>query len=228
MIPWLEPDLPPRFPPTRAALDEPNGLLAAGGSLEPEWLLAAYRRGIFPWFSDEEPILWWTPAPRMVLFPDEFHCSRSLRKFLRRQPYRITVNRRFADVMLACAEPRPGQPGSWINGPMLRAYKRLHALGHAHSWECWDASDRLVGGLYGVSIGRVFFGESMFSHANNASKACLKSLAEEGGYGLIDCQMHTDHLASLGAREISRSAFEGRLRELLDQPRHPGGENTSD
>lgn len=216
MIPWLDPDGPPRFPPTRAALDEPNGLLAAGGSLELEWLLAAYRRGIFPWFSDDEPILWWSPAPRMVLFPEEFHVSRSLRKFLRKQPYRITSNRRFRDVMNACAEPRPGQPRSWINGPMLRAYQRLHALGYAHSWECLDADGQLVGGLYGVAIGSVFFGESMFSRADNASKACLKALVERGGYQLIDCQMHTTHLASLGAREIPRATFEERLRNLLN------------
>jgi len=217
MIPWLDPELPAHFPPTRAALNEPNGLLAAGGSLEPDWLLEAYRRGIFPWFSDEEPILWWSPAPRMVLFPEEFHLSRSLRKFLRKQPYRISVNQRFADVMLACSEPRPGQPGSWINGPMLRAYKRLHALGHAHSWECWDHNNRLVGGLYGVAIGSVFFGESMFSRADNASKTALKALVDEGGYRMIDCQMYTEHLASLGAREISRAAFEERLRALLPQ-----------
>ncbi len=217
MIPWLDPDQPPRFPPTRAALEEPNGLLAAGGSLEPEWLLAAYRKGIFPWFSDEEPILWWSPAPRMVLFPEEFHTSRSLRRFLRRESYHITVDRRFGDVMLACSEPRPGQPGSWITGPMLRAYRRLHALGHAHSWECWDREGRLVGGLYGVAIGSVFFGESMFSRADNASKTCLKALSEQGGYGMIDCQMYTDHLASLGAREIPRSEFETRLEGLMDQ-----------
>ncbi len=215
MIPWLDPERPAYFPPTRTALDEPNGLLAAGGSLEPDWLLEAYRRGIFPWFSDDEPILWWSPAPRMVLFPEEFHTSRSLRKFLRKQPYRITVDQRFADVMVACSEPRPGQPGSWINGHMLRAYKRLHALGHAHSWECWDREGRLVGGLYGVAIGAVFFGESMFSRADNASKAALKALAERGGYRIIDCQMYTDHLASLGAREISRASFEKRLRQLL-------------
>jgi len=218
MIPWLDPERSPRFPPTRNALSEPNGLLAAGGSLEPGWLLEAYRRGIFPWFSDEEPILWWSPAPRMVLFPEELHVSRSLRKFLRKQPYRISINRDFAGVIHACAEPRPGQPESWINGPMLRAYKRLHALGHAHSWECRDRDDRLVGGLYGVAIGSVFFGESMFSRADNASKAALKALVEQGGYRMIDCQMYTGHLASLGAREIDRDAFEERLRALVSLP----------
>jgi leucyl/phenylalanyl-tRNA--protein transferase len=223
MIPWLNPASKPLFPPTSAALGEPNGLLAAGGSLEPEWLLEAYRRGIFPWFSDDEPILWWSPAPRMVLYPEEFHASRSLRKFLRRQPYRITRNRRFGDVMQACSEPRPGQPRSWINTPMLRAYARLNALGHAESWECWDRDYRLVGGLYGVSMGSVFFGESMFSRADNASKACLLALARDGGYRLIDCQMHTEHLASLGAREIPRREFESALRSLVDLPRaNPG------
>ena len=215
MIPWLDPRLPPDFPPTELALEEPNGLLAAGGQLSPNWLVAAYRRGIFPWFNPNEPILWWTPAPRTVLFPAEFRINRSLRKFLQKNPYQITLDQRFREVMHACAEPRKGQPGSWISAPMIKAYSELFAEGHAHSYECWNADGVMVGGLYGVSLGRVFFGESMFSLESNASKCCLKQLVECGHYSVIDCQMRTEHMVKMGAREISRQQFEQLLLELI-------------
>ena len=212
MIAWLDPSQPPQFPDTQTAQDEPNGLLAAGGSLDVEWLLAAYRRGIFPWFNENEPILWWTPAPRTVLFPEKLHISRSFRKFLKKQLYHITVDQRFNEVMQACAEPRPGQPGSWISPQMVQAYTALFDAGYAHSWECWDENDILVGGLYGVSIGQVFFGESMFSRAPNASKCCLKALVDTACYRLIDCQMDTPYLISMGAENISRKQFESLLQ----------------
>ena len=212
MIAWLDPAQPPQFPDTQTAQDEPNGLLAAGGSLDVEWLLAAYRRGIFPWFNENEPILWWTPAPRTVLFPEKLHISRSFRKFLKKQLYHITVDQRFNEVMQACAEPRPGQPGSWISPQMVQAYTALFDAGYAHSWECWDENDILVGGLYGVSIGQVFFGESMFSRAPNASKCCLKALVDTACYRLIDCQMDTPYLISMGAENIPREQFESLLQ----------------
>lgn len=210
MIYWLDPDAEPHFPETSEALEEPAGLLAAGGQLGVDWLLLAYRNGIFPWFNRGEPILWWSPAPRTVLYPAHFHCSRSLRKLARQQRYRITEDQAFATVIEACAESRPGQRGTWINEQMKSAYIDLHAAGHAHSVECHDG-DELVGGLYGVVLGKVFFGESMFSRHTNASKLCLKHLVECGRYELIDCQMATDHLHSLGAREISRESFEKEL-----------------
>ncbi len=211
MIPWMDPRLPPEFPDTRQALEEPNGLLAAGGQLSVEWLLQAYQKGIFPWFNENEPILWWTPAPRTVLFPENFRINRSLRKFLKKAPYKITTNQRFSDVMQACAEPRPGQPGSWISPAMIEAYSQLFKAGYAQSYECWDKDNILVGGLYGVTLGRVFFGESMFSRSSNASKACLDALINSQQFDLIDCQMNTQHLLSLGACDISRHQFEQLL-----------------
>ena len=214
MIPWLDPRLPPEFPPSNQALDVPNGLLAAGGQLSSSWLLEAYRRGIFPWFNVNEPILWWTPAPRTVLFPEEFRINRSFGKFLKHNPYQITRDQRFTEVMEACAEPRKGQPGSWISPAMIKAYGELFAAGYAHSYECWNQDGMMVGGLYGVALGRVFFGESMFSLQSNASKCCLKALVESGDYAVIDCQMRTEHMVSLGARDISRQQFERLLQEL--------------
>ena len=211
MIEWLDPQRPPQFPDTCTAQQEPNGLLAAGGLLSVEWLLAAYRRGIFPWFNENEPILWWTPAPRTVLFPEELRINRSFRKFLNKNPYRISVDQRFSEVMQACAEPRPGQPGSWISPQMVQAYSELFKAGYAHSWECWNQNDILVGGLYGVSIGQVFFGESMFSRSSNASKCCLKALVDTAYFKLIDCQMNTPYLVSMGARDIPRTEFETLL-----------------
>ncbi|MFO7647918.1 MULTISPECIES: leucyl/phenylalanyl-tRNA--protein transferase [Halomonas] len=216
MLPWLA-DHPIQFPPVTLALRDPDGLLAAGGDLSPAWLLAAYRRGIFPWYSDDQPILWWSPDPRMVLFPEALRVRRSLAKRLRNAGFRVTADRAFDAVVEACAGPRDGQPGTWITDEMREAYGRLHALGAAHSVEVWR-EDRLAGGLYGVALGPVFFGESMFSREPDASKVALVRLAgamAAGGGRLIDCQMHTAHLASLGARDIARDAFIGYLEKWL-------------
>jgi leucyl/phenylalanyl-tRNA--protein transferase len=220
MIPWLDDHTP--FPPVERALDDPNGLLAAGGDLSPERLLAAYSRGIFPWYSDTEPVLWWSPDPRMVLFPDEFVVSRSLRKTLRNAAYEIRFDGDFDAVLTACSAPRPGQPGTWITEDMRAAYNRLHRLGYAHSVETW-IEGRLAGGLYGVALGAVFFGESMFSRRTDASKLALAALVKKlrtDGFGMIDCQLHTRHLESLGARTIARAEFIRRLRELIHSPAH--------
>lgn len=212
MVPWLNPLNAPYFPPTESALAYPQGLLAAGGSLSCDWLLCAYRQGIFPWFNENEPILWWSPAPRTVLYPDKFHCSKSLRKLEQKQVYRITENRAFASVIEACAGARNNQPGTWINSQMIAAYLDMHDLGLASSVECWNKRDELVGGLYGISLGEVFFGESMFSREANTSKLCAKHLLSSGCYKMVDCQLATDHLASLGAVEISREEFENALQ----------------
>jgi leucyl/phenylalanyl-tRNA--protein transferase len=215
MIPWLDDST--RFPALELALSEPNGLLCAGGDLAPQRLLEAYRQGIFPWYSAGEPILWWSPHPRMVLVPDEFKISRSLRRTLRRGNYRIRLDSNFAAVVRACARTRrKGQSGTWITAEMQNAYAALHELGYAHSVETW-VDDKLVGGLYGLAIGRMFYGESMFSHATDASKIAIAHLArflEAQGFGLIDCQMKTAHLTSLGGHEIPRGEFIARLREL--------------
>lgn len=200
----------PVFPPSSDALDEPNGLLAMGGDLSVARLLAAYRRGIFPWFEPGEQILWWTPDPRMVLFPSEFHCSKSLRKLLKQNVFQIKMNTRFETVMRACAAPRADEAGTWISEDMVAAYGALHRLGYAHSFECY-CDNTLVGGLYGVRIGDTFFGESMFSRVPNASKAAFAALvwmAVSDQLTLIDCQVASPHLSSLGAREISRDRFE--------------------
>lgn len=226
MIPWLPAE--PVFPPVAQALAEPNGLLAAGGDLSPERILAAYRHGIFPWFSSGEPILWWSPDPRMVLFPGELRITRSLAKTLRHRDYTVRLDTAFERVIAACAStPRAGQGGTWISAAMQAAYLRLHALGHAHSVETWHAG-RLVGGLYGVAIGGAFFGESMFSHASDASKIAFAHLCRflaARGFGIIDCQMETPHLASLGARPIPRSDFATRLAALVvaGEPAHAAG-----
>ena len=215
MIPWLDPKQPPAFPDSSLVLNEPNGLLAAGGALSVDWLLAAYRQGIFPWFSDNEPRLWWTPAPRTILLPSNFHLSKSLRKLIRQQSYRITQNHAFPSVIRHCAETREDQAGTWIVDPMINAYLAMHRAGYAHSIECWDSNDQLVGGLYGISLGRVFFGESMFSRVSNASKLCLHHLIHSGSYALIDCQMATSHLMSLGAIEVDRAQFESMLNRFV-------------
>lgn len=212
MIPWLNENSP--FPPVANALKEPNGLLAAGGSLTPHRLLNAYRHGIFPWFNAEDPILWWSPDPRMVLFPDEFRISSSFAKVLRNKPHEVQIDSAFEQVMRACAAPREGQPGTWIDEQMIAAYCELYRQGHAHSIETW-IDGRLAGGLYGVSIGRMFYGESMFSQEANASKIALAHLCRQGPL-MIDCQMHTPHLASLGARLIPRDKFIARLEELVN------------
>jgi leucyl/phenylalanyl-tRNA--protein transferase len=222
MIPWLHADEP--FPSIDSALDEPNGLLAAGGDLGPARLLEAYRHGIFPWFSAGQPILWWSPDPRMVLVPPELRITRSLAKVLRNRHYEMRADSAFRAVMAACAEPRAGQHGSWITAEMIAAYALLHDRGIAHSVETWIDGE-LAGGLYGVALGRMFFGESMFSRRRDASKIALVCLARElgcRGYGLIDCQMHTPHLASMGARELPRTDFMHLLGELVNYPQQPG------
>lgn len=218
MIPWIDNDTP--FPPLDSALREPNGLLAAGGDLSPQRLVEAYKRGIFPWFNPGEPILWWSPDPRMVLFPCELKVSRSLRKVLKKQVYEIRVDSAFRQVMEACAAPRDGQGGTWITAAMISAYTELHQRGLAHSVETW-MEGKLVGGLYGISLGRMFYGESMFSLATDASKIAFVHLVrqlEHRSYGMIDCQMKTAHLASLGAREIPRTEFSQKLSELVNFP----------
>ena len=224
MIPWLPPE--PVFPPLQTALVEPNGLLAAGGDLSPQRLLAAYRRGIFPWYSTGEPILWWSPDPRMVLFPDELKISRSLAKALRNAAYEVRLDTAFGDVVRACSgKPREGQSGTWITREMQAAYRELHRLGYAHSVETW-IDGKLVGGLYGVAIGQAFYGESMFTDVRDASKIALAHLCaylDRRGFGIIDCQMETRHLASLGARPIPRRDFAARLDDLCarsDVPQH--------
>ncbi len=223
MIPWIA--SADSFPPLELALAEPNGLLCAGADLAPDTLLRAYRDGIFPWYSAGQPILWWSPDPRMVLVPGEFRISRSLRRTLRRGAYRIRLDSAFPAVIRACARtPRKGQSGTWITAAMQSAYCELYELGYAHSVETW-VDEALVGGIYGLAIGRMFYGESMFSHASNASKIALAHLARylaTQDYGLIDCQMNTPHLASLGAREIPRSDFIARLRELTAVAPAPG------
>ena len=215
MIPWLGED--PVFPPLDTALAEPNGLLAAGGNLDPQRLLAAYRRGIFPWYSAGEPILWWSPDPRMVLVPGELKISRSLAKTLRNADYEVRLDTAFDEVIHACAvKPRDGQPGTWITAEMQQAYRTLHRLGYAHSVETWIGG-KLAGGLYGIALGQAFYGESMFSHARDASKIALAHLCahlKRRGFGIIDCQMETAHLASLGAKPIPRRDFAARLEQL--------------
>ena len=223
MIPWLRDDAP--FPPVSKALRSPNGLLCAGGDLSPERIVDAYAHGIFPWFSEGDPILWWSPDPRMVLFPEELRVSRSLRKASTRGPYEVRCDTAFREVMEACAEPRANQSGTWIVPEMVAAYTALHERGLAHSVEAWREGE-LVGGLYGVALGKVFFGESMFARATDASKVALVHLAERlrgRDYRLIDCQQATPHLASLGAREIPRAAFAQVLRESIQYP--PSGES---
>jgi leucyl/phenylalanyl-tRNA--protein transferase len=221
---WLDPaDRSVTFPPTQHALKDPNGLLAVGGDLSPRWLLAAYRQGIFPWFSEGQPILWWTPSPRAVLFPDELRVSRSLAKAVRRDTFQISLDQAFARVVSACAEPRDDGLGTWITADMHRAYLALHRLGYAHSVESWVGGE-LVGGLYGVAIGRVFFGESMFTRRTDASKVAFVHLVQQlkrWGFGLIDCQVSTAHLESLGARPIPREQFEGLLDLFAEEPGIP-------
>ena len=222
MLTWLERDDP--FPPPEKALGEPNGLLCAGADLSVTRLLDAYRQGIFPWYSGDEPILWWSPDPRMVLFCEELKVSRSLAKNIRNKGFEVAIDTAFAEVVKACAEPRKGEAGTWLGPAMRRAYLALHKGGHAHSFETWQ-DGKLVGGLYGVAIGRAFFGESMFSRATDASKVALVALVEtlrERGCPMIDCQQRTPLLASLGAREIPRRQFLRRLAALVNYPDNPG------
>jgi len=215
-IVWLsEHDSPDAFPPVDRALREPDGLLAAGGDLSPARLIAAYRRGIFPWYSHGQPILWWCPDPRAVLFPGEFKTSRSLAKNMRNKGFETRLDTTFRDVIHACGSSaiRPG--GTWLSPEMQDAYALLHCLGYAHCVETWQ-NGRLVGGLYGVAVGRVFFGESMFSLERDASKIALGRLCAElveRGFHMVDCQMATPHLMSLGAQLIPRAQF---IRELAE------------
>lgn len=223
-IAWLSAGDPPwAFPDIARALAEPDGLLAAGGDLSPERLLYAYRHGIFPWYDDGQPILWWSPDPRCVLPPHEFHLAKRLRRDIRQSTFEISFNTAFSQVMRACAGRRTGQRGTWITPDMARAYSGLHDSGWAHSIEVWDG-DQLAGGLYGIAIGRVFFGESMFSRESNASKIAMLALCREMAlqdFALLDCQVVSPHLLTLGAREMSRAAF----RDILDnacEPRQRG------
>jgi leucyl/phenylalanyl-tRNA--protein transferase len=217
------------FPPLDTALAEPNGLLAMGGDLGPERLLDAYRRGIFPWFNPGEPILWWSPDPRMVLVPDAVRVTRSLAKRLRNGGFELRVDTAFVEVMRACAEPRApvgraSSGGTWISPAMIAAYTRLHEAGYAHSIESWR-DGRLVGGLYGVAIGRMFYGESMFSRESDASKVALVRLCRQLArweFGLVDCQMETPHLASLGAQTLPRAVFAAQLAELVNLSHRTG------
>jgi leucyl/phenylalanyl-tRNA--protein transferase len=218
VIPFLDPDDP--FPPVEFAMRDPNGLLAAGADLSPQRLLEAYGNGIFPWFGEDDPLLWWSPDPRMVLFASELHVSRSLRREVRSARFHVTLDQAFRDVMSACGEPRDGQDGTWITEAMIEAYSELASRGHAHSVEAWE-DGMLAGGLYGVTIGRMFFGESMFARRSNASKVAFVHLVrqlERWGMPLIDCQMSTPHLASLGAREIPRADFLDRVSRLITEP----------
>ncbi len=197
------------FPATESALNEPDGLLAAGGCLSPQRIIKAYKLGIFPWYSPGEPILWWSPNPRLVLYPEAFKASRSLRKTIRKNIFQISYDQAFPQVMQACASPREEESGTWITEEMYLAYNRLHQQGIAHSFETWY-EDELVGGLYGLAIGQVFFGESMFFRKTDASKVAFYSLVQQlkhWGYQLIDCQVHTQHLSSMGAEEIKREEF---------------------
>jgi leucyl/phenylalanyl-tRNA--protein transferase len=221
---WLDPDDPDvGFPDPELALKEPDGLLAIGGDLSCARLLRAYVNGIFPWYGPGQPILWWSPDPRLVLPPEALHISRSLRKTLRRHLFRVTLDEAFEAVMGHCAGPRPNTSGTWITPEMADAYRELHRQGYAHSVECWQGS-RLAGGLYGVSIGRIFFGESMFAHVTDASKAALAHLTwqlRRWDFPLIDCQVHTPHLESLGATYLPRKTFTRLLRVACALPPPP-------
>jgi len=218
VLAWLDSSDP--FPPVERALKNPNGLLAAGAGLSPERLLEAYRRGVFPWYSGGEPVLWWSPDPRMVLYCGELKLSRSLAKSLRNKGFELRIDSAFAEVLEGCAS-RP--EGTWLGGDMQKAYLRLHREGHAHSFETWRGGE-LVGGLYGVALGRMFYGESMFSRATDASKVALVRLVHElrgKNFPLIDCQMHTPLLESLGAREIPRAQFVRALAGLVNYAEPP-------
>jgi leucyl/phenylalanyl-tRNA--protein transferase len=221
VLAWLERGDP--FPPVERALKNPNGLLAAGADLSVERLLQAYRRGIFPWYSSGQPPLWWSPDPRMVLFCEELKVSRSLAKSIRNKDYEVRIDTAFPEVLRGCAEPRKYEPATWLGADMRVAYARLHSEGYAHSFETWR-DDELVGGLYGVALGRMFYGESMFSRATDASKVALVKLVQvlkTRGYPLVDCQIHTPLLESLGAREIPRAEFLRALASLVNYPEPP-------
>lgn len=224
MLKFLDPyqaDQP--FPPISQAEIEPDGLLAIGGCLSTTRLINAYTQGIFPWYSEGQHILWWSPDPRLVVFPEQVYISKSLRKTLRKQVFQVTYDTAFSEVIQACAEPRADELGTWLLPEMQQAYKRLHKEGHAHSVEAWYQGE-LVGGLYGVAIGQVFFGESMFQRKTDASKVAFVSLVQQladWGYQLVDCQVHSSHLVSLGAEEIPRRQFSELLQDYRDCKPHP-------
>lgn len=222
---WIPEDSPAdSFPPVNAALSQPNGLLCAGGDLSTTRLIQAYKEGIFPWYGDDEPLLWWSPNPRTVIDSESFHLSRSMRRFLKRHPYHLSINSDFGAVVDACAAPRASSPGTWITAEMRHAYLELHKAGAAHSLEVWEEKE-LVGGIYGVSVGGAFCGESMFSSRANTSKLALWTLLTQlnrWDFSLFDCQLWNDHLGSLGAYEISRSEYQRRL-EIAKQ--HPPNNN---
>ncbi|WP_199097966.1 leucyl/phenylalanyl-tRNA--protein transferase [Dyella sp. ASV21] len=223
-LPLLDSAKPDHFPDPRKALQEPNGLLAFGGDLSPRRLLAAYAQGIFPWFNEDEPLLWWSPDPRCVFHTSSLKINRTLRRRLTEVSWRITVDHAFQDVVEACAAPRPGQAGTWIVPPMIDAYTRLHALGHAHSVEVWDGQD-LIGGIYGIAVGRLFCGESMFSRQSGGSRAALAALAQllrGWSFPLIDAQVTNPHLLQLGAVEYPRAQFLRMIAELTRLPGQPG------
>ena len=219
-ITFIEPGAPPAFPPPSQALREPDGLLAVGGDLTTDRLLAAYRQGIFPWYGEGDPILWWSPDPRCVFDTDGVHVSRSLRKQLRNSTWTWTLDRAFDAVIAACAAPRAREKGTWIVPSMQAAYRRLFRLGHAHSFEVWDGS-RLVGGLYGIAVGKLFCGESMFSAETGGSKAALLGMCRRlhaHGAPLLDAQVTNAHLLRMGAREMPRADFLARIEALVSQP----------
>ncbi|GAB6141220.1 leucyl/phenylalanyl-tRNA--protein transferase [Methylosoma difficile] len=223
-VPILNPKNPNQaFPSLEQALQEPDGLLAIGGCLSQQRLINAYRHGIFPWYDPHEPILWWSPDPRTVIFPQRLHISQSLRKTLRKNGYTVTIDQAFSRVIDACSKPRAKAAGTWISNDIKRAYNYMHKNGIAHSAEAWQDGE-LVGGLYGVAIGRVFFGESMFHTRTDASKVAFAKLVEQlldWNYELIDCQVYNPHLASLGAEEISRTDFKALLDHLVPLPADP-------
>ena len=222
-LPRLGDDPGAPFPPTSQALNSPNGLLAWGGDLHPRRLLAAYRAGIFPWYTEGQPVLWWTPAPRCVLVPGEVYLSRRTRRRYNSGRYRLSLDQAFTEVMAACAEPRAGESGTWITRDMLRAYRQLHEQGAAHSLEVWEG-DELAGGIYGLSLGSVFFGESMFSRRTDGSKLALVALCRllvRWGFALLDCQVGNPHLYRMGAQEITREGFELTLARNVDRQPSP-------
>lgn len=222
---WLDPRNPDQpFPPVEQAMVEPNGLLAIGGDLSPSRMIRAYAQGIFPWYNPDEPILWWCPDPRTVIRPGQMHVSRSLRRAIRRADYAVTMNQDFDQVIRRCAAPRSGQKGTWLGPEMRHAYRELHDAGFCQSIEIWRFG-RLIGGLYGISLGRSFFGESMFSHATNGSKLALYYLSEQLAawqFDLIDCQISSQHLLSLGAEELPRPQFQQILNTSVRRPGRAG------
>ena len=212
---WLE-DNNYSFPDVEHALLDPNGLLAASLTLTPELVVDAYERGIFPWYSEDQPVLWWSPDPRCVLYPDQFHISRSFRRTLNNNPFEIRTDTAFRQVMLACAEPRKDDAGTWITGAMLEVYCQLYEQGIAHSFECWY-QDELVGGIYGLVLGDMFFGESMFSRMQDASKVAMYHICTSISPYFVDAQVRSEHLISLGAEEIERQLFTKTIRDRLDK-----------